>query len=131
MESSNGSRKRGVIVSGNLVLDMLDRYPIESFGFSCRMRLAIPHWAFDDRLFHRPQFYSPLFMCEARTRDKPPGMRWPIAVIASPTGVPTRAAVLIDLMSDPCAAEQGLGVPDALNSNDVARQELRPRRAPR
>jgi hypothetical protein len=47
------------------------------------------------------------------------------------TGVSTWIAALIDLMSDPCAAEQGLGVPDALNSNDVARQELRPGRMPR
>ena len=109
MESSNGSRKRGVIVSGDLVLDMLHRCPIEPFGFSCRVRLPIPHWAFDDRLFHRPQFYSPLFVREARTGDKPPGMRWPIAVIAAPIGVPTWAAVLIDPMSDPSGAGRWLG----------------------
>jgi len=74
-------------------------------------------------------------MCEARTRDKPPGMRWPIAVIVSPPGVPTRAEVLIDPMSDPSAADRGRGVPEALNSNDVASQDLQrgrvPRRSPR
>ena len=60
-------------------------------------------------------------MCEARTRDKPPGMRWPIAVIAMPIGVPTWAAVPIDPMSDPSGADRGLRVPEALNSNDVAK----------
>jgi hypothetical protein len=33
---------------------MLHPWLIEPFGFSCRMRLAIPHWAFDNYVFHQP-----------------------------------------------------------------------------